>query len=235
MKKFVTKFSILAGLCLLLFPAFLAAQSAAIFLAPPPDAPILTSPTNYTSSAEKKGYLAWQQLLSATAYHLQIGRDDQFSWMTLDTNLVPMAPGYPVMPDYPCSSLKAGVWYYWRVTATDSTGTSPWSETWSFKITGFDAVDNGSAAASGFRMLNAYPNPSNGITAVLLDIQQPGAVELRLYDPLGREQFRQTNTRMTAGQFPVTLDLSQLPAGVYFLRASVNGIAQADAIKLVRR
>lgn len=228
MKKFVTKFSILAGLCALLSPAFLAAQTAGIFLAPPPDAPILSTPINYASGVPKNTVLSWQPPTGATSFRLQIGRDEQFSWMTLDTSGLP----YQFFNGI---TFKGGVWYWWHVNASDSSGTGPWSETFSFKPEGNDAVENGSPAAAGFRMISAFPNPCTGMTAVTVDMQRPGAVQLRLYDPLGREQFRQTSQQMTAGQSPLTLDLAQLPAGVYYLRASVNGVAQTDAIRLVKR
>jgi hypothetical protein len=43
------------------------------------------------------------------------------------------------------------------------------------------------------------------------------------------------NLRSAAGQVPVTLDLAPLPAGVYYLRANVNGVLQNDGLKLIRR
>ena len=67
-----------------------------------------------------------------------------------------------------------------------------------------------------------YPNPVLTTTTIEFDIQQASPVELRIYDTLGREVRMVEDEILVAGTHRYEVDLSGLPAGVYFYRLSVG-------------
>jgi photosystem II stability/assembly factor-like uncharacterized protein len=69
---------------------------------------------------------------------------------------------------------------------------------------------------------SSWPNPlsrSRTATAhIMLDIARSGAVDLRVYDLLGREVRTLMDQTLTAGRWDVTWDPAALPKGVYLYR-----------------
>ncbi|MEO0725076.1 MAG: CotH kinase family protein [Bacteroidota bacterium] len=61
---------------------------------------------------------------------------------------------------------------------------------------------------------NIYPNPTNGIINIVLDIDQESLYFCRVYNPLGQLVQHQDLLLQPTGS---ALDLSQLPAGSYYL------------------
>lgn len=69
---------------------------------------------------------------AATTYHLQVSASPTFATLAFD------APGLPnnsfiVMKKVPHASLSPGL-HYWRVSASNSGGASPWSTVWTFTV-----------------------------------------------------------------------------------------------------
>ena len=91
----------------------------------PPSAPNLLSPTNNSSGVSLNPALHWNSISSALAYNLQVSTTEDFS--NLIINQIGLAE-----PFYLTSSLAYSSTYYWRVAATNSTGSSGWSEVWNF-------------------------------------------------------------------------------------------------------
>ncbi len=75
-----------------------------------------------------------------------------------------------------------------------------------------------------FNIESIQPNPArNEITVQLSGNMQP---EIELYDALGREQ----DVRGMSLQNGVTLDVSKVPSGIYFLRVSAGGYVQSQSV-----
>jgi len=92
----------------------------------PPAAPTLASPEDgATVSADP--LLSWNDATGASWYSLQVSATPSFLTSVLNqTNIM--------SPSYQLSGLEENATYYWRASLTDSTGTSGWSETWSFTV-----------------------------------------------------------------------------------------------------
>ena len=84
-------------------------------------------------------------------------------------------------------------------------------------ITVIDAT-NGGAFVSGNMKENGslfiYPNPNEGMFRVLLNSALPQTTVI-IYDITGQQLFREA----TNGQKEITVDVSELPAGIYILKA----------------
>ncbi len=93
---------------------------------PPPSRPLpptLTSPQSGTIGVSPNVTLSWSSSGVVTSYQVQVSRDPGFS--TLDIN-VNTTNGSLALP-----ALTASTTYYWRVNATNQSGTSDWSQVWS--------------------------------------------------------------------------------------------------------
>ncbi len=90
-----------------------------------PTVPVLSSPVNGSSSATSPS-LVWNASANATTYNVQVATDANFTTLVVNqTGLTGLS--YQ-------SQLAAGT-YYWRVSATNASGTSAYSGGWSFTIT----------------------------------------------------------------------------------------------------
>ncbi len=81
---------------------------------------------------------------------------------------------------------------------------------------------NGIDDPENLHVLEVYPNPTSG--RLFVDVQSPDVVQLRLVDALGRLRLhRQVPPSGTSAGSIQTLDLSTLPAGIYYVFAEGEG------------
>ena len=79
-----------------------------------------------------------------------------------------------------------------------------------------DAAEDG-AEVLAFALDGAYPNPAVGTARVRVALPAAAAVELALYDVLGREVIR-TETEAAAGRLTLPVEAAQLAPGMYVYR-----------------
>lgn len=85
------------------------------------------------------------------------------------------------------------------------------------------------ATAAGVR-LSASPNPTTGRLTVHLTLPQPARAALVLRDVLGREVLRRPATLLATGDHSLALDLSALPAGMYFYSVQTDGFTHTQRV-----
>ncbi|MDP5169631.1 MAG: T9SS type A sorting domain-containing protein [Bacteroidia bacterium] len=80
-------------------------------------------------------------------------------------------------------------------------------------------------AGAGIELLEAFPNPTEGILRLKVTLAQMDDLSVRLYDVNGREIYTETVNSL---KYQNDLNLSDLPAGVYtlFLQTSKGSAAQ---------
>jgi len=90
----------------------------------PPPTPVLTSPVNGATAVGNPVTLSWQPASGATSYNVYLGT-------------TPAAPlvSQTSATSYSAGALSPGTFYYWSVTAVNSSGSTP-SATWSFQTSG---------------------------------------------------------------------------------------------------
>ncbi|HPG39934.1 MAG TPA: FISUMP domain-containing protein [bacterium] len=90
-----------------------------------PDPPYLYSPYNNETEISTSPLLRWGNSTGAFSYHLQVADNINFTTIFIDLNDFEDT-------SYQLTGLTQGATYYWRVSAANSAGTSPWSETYCF-------------------------------------------------------------------------------------------------------
>lgn len=92
---------------------------------PLPDIPNLLSPVNSGMGVATNPTLSWNASDNATTYRVQVSMNQDFSSTLIDeTNVAGISFSF--------TGLSNNNLYYWRVQSENSSGTSPWSDTWSF-------------------------------------------------------------------------------------------------------
>ncbi|MDP3148808.1 MAG: FISUMP domain-containing protein [Ignavibacteria bacterium] len=94
-----------------------------------PSPPTLSTPKDTSSNIAVPVVLAWNESSGAKSYTLQVSSSSSFSSFVFNkSEITEMTQQIP--------DLNYLAVYYWRVSATNSAGTSDWSKVWSFTTTG---------------------------------------------------------------------------------------------------
>lgn len=91
-----------------------------------PTAPKLTSPTNNSTGLPTNLKLAWSAISNAETYAVEVSKNPDFSILVSDSKLL-------TTNEVSISGLQEDLIYYWRVKATNSAGSSPYSTVWNFR------------------------------------------------------------------------------------------------------
>ncbi len=197
--------------------------------------PVLISP-NGTTGELRNPLLVWHSSESATSYNIQVAGNSTFSTVVVDTTVADTL--------LQLSPLEANTKFYWRVSATNTHGTSSYSATASFTTGQTTGVDELEEMPIAFALHQNYPNPfwsgatsrsaGNPVTSVSYDVGGYQRVSLKVYDVSGREVATLVDERKSAGRYRATFDASGLNSGVYFIRLSAGKFAEMKKAVLVR-
>jgi len=90
----------------------------------PPLTPTLMSPNDNAVGISKDTTLTWDGVFNANSYRVQVSTDQTFASMIIDSTVRTASINV--------YGLMNNTKYYWRVNATNASGTSNWSDVWSF-------------------------------------------------------------------------------------------------------
>jgi len=96
-----------------------------------------------------------------------------------------------------------------------------------------------SRPGASFDLGQNYPNPFNPSTTVPYRLDEPGQVQLSIYDIAGREVHRIVDRHVAAGSYSIAwsgLDAlgNQIPSGVYFVKLRVGSKEMVKKMVLTR-
>lgn len=95
------------------------------------------------------------------------------------------------------------------------------------------AGEDGPATAAAFTLSRPYPNPARQ-ARVTLGIDAAQTVRIALFDVLGRRVRALHDGPLVPGEHAVEIDGAGLPSGVYFVRATGEGISRTVPVTLLR-
>ena len=70
--------------------------------------------------------------------------------------------------------------------------------------------------------IQVFPNPSNGLTKILLNTPENGNLSINLIDILGREVAVIYNGSINAGDKSYMIDVNNIDTGIYFIQIKYN-------------
>ena len=80
-----------------------------------------------------------------------------------------------------------------------------------------------------------FPNPAQSRTSLAFALTGAETVRLEVFNLLGRLVSREFSSVLAAGQYTETIDVSHLPAGVYFFRLTTGRASKTVTVTVVRR
>ena len=198
-----------------------------------PEAPELVYPENYATLVELNPLLDWDSSATAESYRAKISEDLLFINVVYDSSNIAITE-YQL----PNNGLEINTTYYWRVNATNVTGTSPWSEIFEF-TTGTTNISGNNEIPKEFKLYENYPNPFNPSTKIKFDIPKSSYVKLIVYDVLGREIKTLVNEKLNAGMYEVDWpapsgDGSSYPSGVYFYKLITDDYISVKKMLMIK-
>jgi len=101
--------------------------------------------------------------------------------------------------------------YYYRLKQVDTNGDSRYSESIAIRVVVGDRL-----------MVSNYPNPVTDLMHVSIQGKENRSVEIRIYDPLGKQVMYTHQSKLTGGMLSDELDMSILSQGVYLLNVLVG-------------
>jgi len=188
-----------------------------------PPAPVLISPPDGFIGTTTTPTLLWDSMQNITSYRIEISRIPNFliigdsSTIFLNQYIVP--PGI----------LFDNITYFWRVNASNSFGTGPWSSVWSFtpQPSGINPIAG--EIPKEYKLFQNYPNPFNPETNVKFNVPVNSHVKLIVYDALGRVVKFLLDRDLNPGSYEIVFNGESLNSGIYFLRM------ESDEFHNVRR
>ena len=197
-----------------------------IVAAPAP--PILASPSNSAISVSTNPTIvSWNASSSAVSYHLQVSTSSSFSPPLVDSTSI---------TGISCnvSGLAKIATYYWRVSATNTGGASPYSSTWSF-TTGTTSVEEVSSnVPATYELSQNYPNPFNPTTTIKFALPKATYVSLIIYNNVGQEVAMLVSQYLSAGFYTTELKADVFPSGVYFYRLQAGSFTETKKLVLLK-
>jgi hypothetical protein len=186
--------------------------------------PVLISPDNDMTGIPINIALNWQNLAGATGYTLQVDTVYTFEnpWLTIE-NITTAT--------HSLADLKYEYQYFWRIAATRTGETGPWSEIWNFTTQKY--VNDISDVFAGILNLTAYPNPVHDYLYVQGNCTQQQKIQIRIYAVNGQLVETPVDFHADNNTFNYRIDVSdraKYTPGIYILQ--VTGETFEQRIKL---
>ena len=193
-----------------------------------PATPLLSSPANGETGVSLQPTLSWVASPGAVNYHLQVSGHSDFSFPGVDDSLLTTTSSQ-------IGPLNEKKVHYWRVSAKNTSGRSPWSEGFSFTTQAASGIQEDDALViKEYQLLPCYPNPFNPTTTISYQIPRAGRVQLRIYNTLGVEVTTLVNRDQQPGYYNVTFDGGTLPSGTYVVWLHAGSFVASQKLILLR-
>ena len=167
-----------------------------------PEKPILSAPINKSIDLTNSLEFQWEPTINAVSYTIQLSEKPDFSSIYIHQSGLES-------PKIQINDLKSGIQYFWRVSASNEAGNSPWSDMWSFST---KTVIKAPSAPT----LLGPENLSTGLT---------GSINLKWSKPENAKEYRvqiSKDAAFTTKQFDLynipteSFEITNLEAGTTF-------------------
>ena len=198
-----------------------------------PLAPTLLAPAHMSQNVNIPVTFNWTRSEIATSYKLQICNTAYFSDNVIEHDDIP-----DILISV--SNLQPYTFYYWRVAAKNSVGSSNYSQVFRFKTGKVTDTDDPQAPAAINALKANFPNPFQQYTSIPVSVKNVNqALSVKIYNLRG--QLVRTLHQGKAAQNSLTLkwdgrdDQGKLISeGIYFCRMETDGFIETRKVLFMR-
>jgi hypothetical protein len=193
-----------------------------------PDIVTLTSPPDGSVNVQTNATATWGTGTQAAAYHFQLARDSGFATTVVDTTISTTSVGL--------KGLSTSTKFYWRVSASNTLGSSAYSRFWSFTTSSTVSAiaDLGGELPRQFHLDQNYPNPFNPSTVIRFALPNENHVRVGIYTILGQLVGYLVDGDFHAGSYTVRWDASGYASGVYLYRIQAGTYSDTKKLFLLK-
>lgn len=195
-----------------------------------PVTPTLLLPFNNSINVSQTPYFLWDSNIYVTSYRFQISSDSTFpaGSMIFDTSIA----NTPL-------TLRAGLLnlntrYFWRANATNSKGTSLWSDYFKFRVKSVDIRNISTEIPDRYSLSQNFPNPFNATTKIRFSLPKGGDTKLEIYDIMGKRISVLFSNYFGAGTFEYKWDASSATSGIYFIILKSGNFRSTKKIVIIK-
>jgi hypothetical protein len=95
-------------------------------------------------------------------------------------------------------------------------------------------IESNVVLPENFKLSNAYPNPFNPSTSLLLNLDQDGIVAVKVFNINGQLVDLLTEGNMNAGMHTITWDAQEFASGIYFIKAYIGSEVIIQKVSLMK-
>jgi hypothetical protein len=169
----------------------------------------------------------WNKSIGALTYRLQVAQDSLFTNMIVNDSTLTDST-------IVVTNLTVNRYYWWRVNAKNSYGTSPFSAVWKTGTFLVGIQQIGTDIPKEFRLFNNYPNPFNPATNIRLAIPVKGDISFSVYDITGKGILVLDKKMVNPGTYEIRFDGSNCSSGIYFYRLVSGNFSAAKKMVLIK-
>ena len=182
-----------------------------------PTIPTLVAPSAGATGISTTPTLSWNPAIGADSYNLQLSTSSSFGSLVVNrTGLTSTSSNI--------TGLLSSTTYFWRVSATNAGGTSPFSDARSFTTSPPSSVELiDGLVPKEFDLSQIFPNPFNPSTHIRFSLPKEALVRVHVLDASGRVIRELVRERKSPGTYLVRWDGRGedgvvVTSGVYFYR-----------------
>jgi len=204
--------------------------NAFITLIAAPAAPAAVAPAANATNVPVRPTFSWNEVVTATKYHLQVAADNQFAQVVRDTVVFERTSVTLLR------RLLGETPYFWRVSAANIGGESAFSTARLFTTEPVTGVEEKKEAAipTEFSLSQNYPNPFNPTTTIQFALPKSSEVKLVIYDLAGRVVAELARGKFEAGYHKVVFDATRLVSGIYYYRLKAGDFLSVKKLTLLK-
>jgi serine protease AprX len=130
------------------------------------------------------------------------------------------------LPNALCTTLPAGG------SGINPPGSTPPTTRFSFTITSIAPIS--SNVPDSYMLFNNYPNPFNPVTKIRFNLIKTDDVKLKVYDITGKLITTLVNQKLSAGEYKVDFDGSELSSGMYIYRIEAGSFKDTKKMLMIK-
>lgn len=96
------------------------------------------------------------------------------------------------------------------------------------------SVETNSTVPTEYSLTQNFPNPFNPSTSIFYTVKKPGLTSISIFDITGRKVTDLVNQHMNTGNYRITYDAADLPAGLYLYQMKSGNFTAVKKMLLVK-